>query len=409
MATPLPRLRNDLDFMPSPVPDRPGLLIRDCFGYSDTTLIIPPPLVACLSIFDGQHQEDDLREVLYRLTGELNTSGFIHQLVNTLSRAGFLENEVYESLRAASHERFQNSAVREAAHSGSAYPAEREELNQVMAEYLAEAGDGQPANVPQSSLVGIAAPHVSPEGGWQSYRSAFQALRPEHRERTFVVLGTSHYGAPEKFGLTRKPFITPFGQTQPECGVVDRLREAAPGAVLMEDYCHSVEHSIEFQVVFLQYLFGPDIRVIPILCGPFAQSIYRGGRPEQDEQVLRFFAALGELAVKEGGRLMWVLGIDMAHIGKRYGDEQPALENQGHMLEVAARDRQRIGSLEAADAPGFWSQVQENRDDLKWCGSSPLYTFLKCVPFTRGHLRHYQQWNIDSQSVVTFGALSFHD
>ena len=57
---------------------------------------------------------------------------------------------------------------------------------------------------------------------------------------------------------------------------------------------------------------------------------------------------------------------------------------------------------------GFWDLVQANReDDLKWCGSSPIYTFLKTVPQARGKLKRYQQWNIDEQSVVSFAAISF--
>ena len=60
-------------------------------------------------------------------------------------------------------------------------------------------------------LAGIAAPHVSPEGGWNSYQAAYGALAPEYKDRTFVVLGTSHYGQPERFGMTRKPFVTPLG------------------------------------------------------------------------------------------------------------------------------------------------------------------------------------------------------
>ena len=89
----------------------------------------------------------------------------------------------------------------------------------------------------------------------------------------------------------------------------------------MEDYCHAVEHSIEFQVLFLQSIFGPDITILPILCGSYAQSIYRGGKPEANENVNRFLGALGEIAAREGDRLLWVLGIDMAHMGRRYGDE----------------------------------------------------------------------------------------
>ena len=51
--------------------------------------------------------------------------------------------------------------------------------------------------------------------------------------------------------------------------------------------------------------------------------------------------------------------------------------------------------------------VKENQDDLKWCGSSPIYTFLKAVPQARGTLHRYEQWNIDENSVVSFAGISF--
>jgi hypothetical protein len=39
------------------------------------------------------------------------------------------------------------------------------------------------------------------------------------------------------------------------------------------------------------------------------------------------------------------------------------------MEEVARRDHARIERINAADPRGFWDLVQENQDDLKWCGS----------------------------------------
>ena len=60
----LPKLRMDLDIMLSPVTDRPGLLIRDRFRYSDTTLIIPPPLIPALLLFDGMRTKLDLQTEL---------------------------------------------------------------------------------------------------------------------------------------------------------------------------------------------------------------------------------------------------------------------------------------------------------------------------------------------------------
>jgi MEMO1 family protein len=78
------------------------------------------------------------------------------------------------------------------------------------------------------------------------------------------------------------------------------------------------------------------------------------------------------------------------------------------MADVEQRDRARIQRMGAGDARGFWDLVQPNQDDLKWCGSAPVYTFLKAVPQARGELLSYQQWNIDEASVVSFAGMRFH-
>jgi MEMO1 family protein len=397
----LPRLRLDLDFLPSPVEDRPGLLIRDGCGYTDVMLVIPPPLVACLQLFDGEHSDLDLKAELVRISGQLDVSDLQEQFVSSLGRAGFLHDELFEQLREARHREFTLASVREPSHAGSAYPADPAELEDTLREYL----DG--AAAPAGKLIGIAAPHVSPFGGIRSYRGAYNAPGEDWRDKTFVVLGTSHHGEADRFGLTRKAFETPFGRTRTELGIVDRLGQQK--AVLMEDYCHAIEHSIEFQVVFLQYLFGPDIKVVPILCGPFWRSLTGGGVPEDDDDVRAFFDELGEIGAREGDNLRWVLGIDMAHIGRRYGDPWSVKADEGRMLEVSARDQERIECVTGGDPGGFWDLVKPNRDDLKWCGSAPLYTFLKAMPQARGTLREYQHWNIDDDSVVSFGAIAFRD
>jgi MEMO1 family protein len=101
------------------------------------------------------------------------------------------------------------------------------------------------------------------------------------------------------------------------------------------------------------------------------------------------------------------MGVDMAHIGRRYGDQFQAIADSGEMLKVRERDGRRIDHINAGDARTYWGLVQEKHDDLKWCGASPLYTFLRVMPRVKGELLDYHQWQIDSQSVVTFGALRF--
>jgi MEMO1 family protein len=403
LAHKLPRLRLTLDFMSSPVADRPGLFIRDPYRYTDAMLIIPPPLVESLGVFDGEQTDLDLRSLLVRLTGDLQVGELEQHLVENLSAAGFLEDETFARMKAEREREFAAEPTRQPAHAGSAYPAEVPPLRETLQRYM----DGAAASRPEQDIFAIAAPHVSPEGGWQSYQAAYHALGPEYKDRTFVILGTSHYGTPERFGLTRKPYVTPLGESPTDTALVDWLAARAGDAVEMEDYCHSFEHTIEFQVLFLQHVYGPDIRILPILCGQYARSIYGGGQPEDDEDVQRFLEALGELGEREGKRLFWVLGIDMAHMGSRYHDPFQATAGAGLMQEVEERDHQRIARLSEGDAEGFWDMVRERQDDLKWCGSAPLYTFLKAALPSRGELLRYEQWNIDPQSVVSFAGMSF--
>ena len=203
MSARMPALRQDLDVMPSPVADRPGVLVRDPIGFAEGMLVIPPPLVPLLAIFDGRSDVADVKAALVRQAGDVRAAAIVEHLLETLGSGGFLVDETYASRRAARERAFAEAPVRAPAHAGSAYPDEPKALARTLDGYL----DG--ARAPQAGLVAIAAPHVSPEGGWRSYAAAYGALDPSLADRTFVVLGTSHYGRPEAFGLTRKPFATP--------------------------------------------------------------------------------------------------------------------------------------------------------------------------------------------------------
>jgi predicted class III extradiol MEMO1 family dioxygenase len=348
----------NLDFMPSPSPEHPGLFIRDPYRFSDAMLVIPPPLVECLQCFDGLQSQLDLRAALVTVTGELEVGQLAEHLAETLSAAGFLEDANYAEMQQDRKREFAEAAVREPSHAGSAYPADADEMRETMGQYMSGAEALAKAN---GDLFAIAAPHVSPQGGWQSYRAAYGMLRPEHKDRTFVILATSHYGEPEKFGLTRKTFRTPLGDAPTDTALVDRLAARGGKGIEMEDFCHSFEHTVELQVIFLQHVLGPGVKILPVLVGPFAHSIYKGGNPEDHDNVKAFFDALGELREQEGDRLFC----------------------------------------------GFWDLVRERQDDLKWCGSSPFYTFLKTAPKARGELLKYEQWNIDENSVVSFAGMGF--
>jgi AmmeMemoRadiSam system protein B len=404
MPKALAPLRRQLDLMPSPLPDTPGLVIRDPLRYASAMLVLPPPLIPCLMLFDGAHDDADLRLALSRITDSVEVSAVAEHLEGTLSASGFLQDAVFEAMRDERHRDFAGAATRKAVHAGSGYPEDAAELRAWADACLTDAPDTE---TEEGAILGIAAPHVSPDGGLQSYGAAYRALTPDLGDRTFVILGTSHYGAPGRFGLTRKPFETALGVTGIDTERVDALIAGGGPAVVVEDYCHSIEHSIEFQVVFLQHLYGAGVRILPILCGPLGSDAGRPA-PADDAEVQQFLTALRDVC-GEPGAVAWVAGIDMAHIGQRYGDRAAVTANEGPMRTVEARDRERCAALAAADPASFWATIDSGEGDpLNWCGSSAAYALLAAARPRRGALRHYEQWNIDDTSVVTFAGMAFY-
>src|SRR5687768_6152174 len=102
--------------MPSPLPERPGLLVRDPFRYAAGIMILPPPLVPCLLMFDGSHRESDLAALLADVTGERDGAPLAVHLDRTLSEGGFLHDDAYRARRAQRHREFAADEVRPPVH-----------------------------------------------------------------------------------------------------------------------------------------------------------------------------------------------------------------------------------------------------------------------------------------------------
>jgi hypothetical protein len=396
----VPRIRGGLDVF---VRDRTRFVLRDSYRYQDP-ILLPLALAPALEFFDGEHTLAELHAKTSHAAGYPIGLKDIRWLVDTLGDLGFLDDDRFRELQRLKHDAFAKAEVREAIHAGSGYPLDPLELKTTIEDYHRQGGT-LPGRDSGAEAVGIASPHVSPFGGAASYGAAYRRLADAPRERTFVILGTSHYGDPHRFGLTRKAFATPFGLAPVDTAAVDWLEQRAPGAITSEDYCHAIEHSIEFQVVFLQHAIAPDVRILPILCGPLLCA--QGRRPEERPQVRAFLWALAELAEARRGEIFWVLGIDLAHVGRRYGDPFSAHALKGPLAKVRRRDEERLAKVCAGDADGFAELAPLGDDDLKWCGTAPLYTFLRAEGGVRGQVLRYEQWNIDPKSVVTFAGLEF--
>ena len=153
----LARLRSTLDFLPSPIEDKPGLMIRDPFQFTDAVLIVPPGLIECLEYFDGQHSMLDLRGHLVKLVGD-DAGALEQQLSGALSEAGFLEDDAFHHRRECAENAFADSPSRQPAHAGAGYPDNDTELRETFKSYLGPQKTESHERVLALSLIHISEP-----------------------------------------------------------------------------------------------------------------------------------------------------------------------------------------------------------------------------------------------------------
>jgi AmmeMemoRadiSam system protein B len=187
---------------------------------------------------------------------------------------------------------------------------------------------------------------------------------------------------------------------------VERLAVRAGADCFASEGAHRTEHSIEFQAVFLRYLYAGrrDFTIVPILASFAHEALARGQGVEQDGAVPRFFDALIETIVTSKRRVALVAGADLAHVGPRFGDAAPVSAAERERIE--REDRAMLESVVAGDAGAFFESVARDGDRRRICGLSPIYAVLRVLGGRAGALRHYGQWP-DPQGVVSHASVVY--
>jgi AmmeMemoRadiSam system protein B len=272
--------------------------------------------------------------------------------------------------------------------------------------FTLEGGPGRIDGFSGGGVSGLIAPHIDFHRGGPAYAWAYRDLAERGEADLFVIFGTCHAGMADPFALTRKDYDTPLGPARTDVDFVDALARRAHQDCFGSELAHRSEHSIEFQAVFLQYLYAGrrDIRIVPVLTSFVHEALARGRRPEDDRRVRGFLDALAETAAARQRRVTFIAGADLAHMGPRFGDPAPVSPAE---LEVIDReDRALLDTVEAGDAEAFYESVRRDNDRRRTCGLSPIYTLLRALDGARGTLRRYGQWP-DPQGVVSFASVVF--
>lgn len=405
----VPRLRRDIEVFPVEQDGRPLIGVRDPAGYTPSVLLLSQPLLAVVALFDGERSIADVQAEIMRRHGELIRREQVEEIEGALDEHGFLDSARFAERRRAVDAEYLAGPARPAAHAGGAYARDPGELRRAMDGFFTGPSGPGAADwtTPAGARVrGIIAPHIDFHRGGPAYAWAYRDLAERCDADCFVILGTCHAGMADPFALTGKDYATPIGTAVLDRDLVAAVSARAGQDCFASELAHRGEHSIEFQAVFLRYLFGArrDFTILPVLASFAHEALARGQGPEDDPRVPRFLEALGESVAASGRRIAVIAGADLAHVGPRFGDRAPLTPDD--LGRLAHEDRAMLGAVEAADPRGFFETIAADGDRRRICGFSPIYALLRILGDVPGEVKHYGQWP-DPQAVVTYASVVF--
>ena len=403
-----PRLRG-IEAFPVDHEGERYLALRDPAGYTSSVVMLPLAVLEIVSLFDGEHEVGEIQQAVLRHRGENVEVARIEELAQALDQHGFLEGPRFDARRADVDRAFLTAPARPASHAGGAYPADAGGLAAMLDGFFDPPQGPGPINrataegAPVRALI---APHIDFHRGGPAYAWGYRDVAERCEADVFVIFGTCHTGMSEPFALTRKPYDTPLGAAAVDVELVEALARRARQDCFAAEIAHRNEHSIEFQAVFLRYLFAGrrEISIVPVLTSFVHEAIAHGRRPEDDTRVARFLDAITDTVAASGRRVAFVAGADLAHVGPRFGDAEPVSSREAARLATA--DRATLAHVTAGDADAFFDDAARDGDARRICGLSPIWMLLRAIGGAPGVLRHYGQ-TPDPQCVVSFASVVF--
>lgn len=402
--------------------------LRDPYGFADT-VALPKGTALLVTLMNGKRTLGELRQEFERKMGKTLTFDEVKGVVEKLDERYFLDNDRFAAYERAMIDEYEALETRPAAHAGAAYHPDKSALQEQLGGlFTCEEGpgllptegnaNGDFAIVAESRLCGIMSPHIDFQRGGPAFAWAYDRLGSESDADLFIILGTAHTPLEGLFSVSRKDFDTPLGPASTDREFVDALsrrmasRAGATEAsqIFQDELPHRHEHSIEFQALMLQYVLGGrrDYQIVPILVGSFQPFVLHNRIPDQSPAVDDFVTALRETVAASGKQACFVAGVDMAHIGRQFGDAE--LLDEQRLKEQWTDDQQLLARACAGDSVGWFEHVSSSEDRHRICGLAPMYTMLEAMRPERGELLKYDQAVAeDGTSCVSFASVAFYE
>ena len=403
-----PKLRWPIEIRLEQVGQDQVLYMNCPHGLNPQPLVLVRAIAPVVGALDGTKS---IIQILKQFEAVGLSKEMLEQLINLLDQHYFLENDRYHQKLNSNIQGFRDAPLRLAALAGQAYPSDRLELEAEIKRWIKF---GTPKiKIPSKKLIGLVAPHIDYRRGGKAYGEAYCNLADEEHD-LFILIGTAHQYSERLFHLTAKDFETPLGQAICDKPFIHELAKLyGTERSFADEHLHRKEHSLELQLPFLSQL-KPKTKIAPILVGSFNQLLQSYAEPQANSEYDDFAGALTEVVsakMKSGSQVCFILGIDMAHFGRQFGDSDELTPDW--LAQVRTRDEQYLAALVSGNKQAVWSHVAEDQDLRKICGFPTVYTVLDV--FDRlglkfeGKIFDYQQAvNVPAGCAVTFASVGMY-
>jgi MEMO1 family protein len=407
-----------LEAVPLDHEGKPMVMLRDTEQGAGSAFVLSPAGMLLASLLNGRRALGEVKALFIQRTGMDLQEAEILQLVQMLERNGLLDTPDVQAARQAQLDRYLASPLRPPAHVGGGYPTDRLALTKFLTAFFTDPkGPRETRSTARTPLAqppptGLIAPHIDFHRGGPAYAWAYRALADFPPPDVIVALGVAHASPNSPWVMTRKGYDTPFGPVEVHEDLAGAIANQLWYDPLEEELVHRREHSLEFQAVWLKYLWGDKApQWVPLLTSTF-ERFAPDQAPSSVPQVEKAIAGIGRLLArraKAGERILILGGVDFAHVGPRFGDQivlSPEVEKR-----IEDEDRASFEAMNRLDADAFYLTGVGPRSWRKVCGLSATYTALRWIrsidPERKGSFLTYGQAPDPLGGIVSFASMLF--
>lgn len=263
---------------------------------------------------------------------------------------------------------------------GQFYPLNKDDLiNEIESCFVHKLGPGMPTKEGNARrIVSAVAPHAGFMASGMNAAHTYKRIKEDGLPDTYVIIGPDHHGVPFDFVMCSEDYLTPFGP----CKVDKDMAKDLKGLISDSPNAHRLEHSIEVQIPFIQYI-DPDANILPIIMS------------RQDRLTAKRLADILKVVCHDRDVVI-IASSDLSH----YIPKDKATLLDSKVLE----------NITSLNADGIFETIRSN--NISACGYGPIATAMMASdPGSAEVLKYsdsYDSLGGDPRSVVGYASVAMY-